>query len=179
MANKYLSVAIAAIIGSIFVSLFGYDLGLGFIVSIIAFAAVGAATEWMASSEIKDIKESRKLSALAGIIAGLLGGILAVILNMSMYPDGRFDILFVLVIWIIMLVVGAIMAIVGATLMRRSLKPDEPGWPVLNTQAMTGSHVVYEKETIKEIVKIPCAYCGTLVENTASKCPSCGAPFKR
>ncbi len=33
------------------------------------------------------------------------------------------------------------------------------------------------KEIIKEIVKVPCKYCGTLVENTAQKCPSCGAPL--
>lgn len=29
---------------------------------------------------------------------------------------------------------------------------------------------------IKEIVKAPCRYCGTLVEVTTAKCPSCGAP---
>jgi HEAT repeat protein len=34
-----------------------------------------------------------------------------------------------------------------------------------------------EREIIREIVKIPCKYCGTLVENTAQKCPSCGAPL--
>jgi HEAT repeat protein len=33
------------------------------------------------------------------------------------------------------------------------------------------------KETIREIVKIPCKYCGTLVLNTSVKCPSCGAPL--
>lgn len=34
------------------------------------------------------------------------------------------------------------------------------------------------KETVKEIVKIPCRYCGNLVVNTDSKCPSCGAPLR-
>lgn len=33
------------------------------------------------------------------------------------------------------------------------------------------------KETIREIVKIPCKYCGTLILNTSVKCPSCGAPL--
>jgi hypothetical protein len=40
------------------------------------------------------------------------------------------------------------------------------------------SAIPKERETIREIVKMPCKYCGTLVEITATKCPSCGAPFK-
>ncbi len=35
-----------------------------------------------------------------------------------------------------------------------------------------------DRETIREIVKMPCKYCGTLIEVTATRCPSCGAPFK-
>lgn len=38
--------------------------------------------------------------------------------------------------------------------------------------------VIHEKEIIKEIVKVPCRYCGTLIENTSERCPSCGAPLK-
>ncbi len=38
--------------------------------------------------------------------------------------------------------------------------------------------VVREREIIREIVKVPCKYCGTLVEITKSSCQSCGAPFK-
>lgn len=30
---------------------------------------------------------------------------------------------------------------------------------------------------IKEVVRIPCKYCGSLVENTARKCLDCGAPL--
>jgi hypothetical protein len=41
-----------------------------------------------------------------------------------------------------------------------------------------GAQVIHEKETIKEIVKIPCRYCGTLVEITATRCPNCAAPLK-
>ena len=33
---------------------------------------------------------------------------------------------------------------------------------------------VLEKVIVKEIVKIPCPYCKTLVENTISRCPECG-----
>ncbi len=42
-----------------------------------------------------------------------------------------------------------------------------------------GGPVIHEKETIREIVKVPCAYCGVLMEITYSKCPSCGAPINR
>jgi len=36
-----------------------------------------------------------------------------------------------------------------------------------------------EKEVItRESVKIPCRFCGALVDNTASKCPSCGAKLR-
>ena len=33
------------------------------------------------------------------------------------------------------------------------------------------------KEIVKEIVKIPCKYCGNLNEITTSKCQTCGAPI--
>ena len=29
---------------------------------------------------------------------------------------------------------------------------------------------------IKETVKVPCRYCGTLMDSTATVCPNCGAP---
>lgn len=33
-----------------------------------------------------------------------------------------------------------------------------------------------EREVIREIVRTPCSHCGLLVDNTALRCPSCGAP---
>lgn len=58
--------------------------------------------------------------------------------------------------------------------------------PVIQAQAAQASapvtqveKIIHEKETIREIVKIPCAYCGTLVEITASRCQNCGAPLKK
>jgi hypothetical protein len=33
-----------------------------------------------------------------------------------------------------------------------------------------------EREIIREIVRTPCSHCGILIDNTALKCPSCGAP---
>ncbi len=34
------------------------------------------------------------------------------------------------------------------------------------------------KEIVKEVVMIPCEYCGTLMPQTASACPNCGATRK-
>jgi len=37
---------------------------------------------------------------------------------------------------------------------------------------------VKEKEVIiREIVKVKCRYCGTLVDSTLSRCPNCGSPL--
>lgn len=47
--------------------------------------------------------------------------------------------------------------------------------PGLNAQ---GAPQVIIKETIREIVKMPCKYCGTLIEITSTKCTNCGAPLK-
>jgi hypothetical protein len=42
----------------------------------------------------------------------------------------------------------------------------------MQTQIITPQREV--KETIKEIVKVKCPYCGMLVESTLSECPNCG-----
>jgi hypothetical protein len=39
-------------------------------------------------------------------------------------------------------------------------------------------NVVREKETIREIVMVPCQYCGTLIPSTAITCSNCGAGRK-
>jgi hypothetical protein len=38
---------------------------------------------------------------------------------------------------------------------------------------------VKEKVIIKEVVMIPCSYCGALTPLTALFCPNCGAPHKK
>lgn len=40
------------------------------------------------------------------------------------------------------------------------------------------SAVVQREVIIKEIVKMPCRYCGTLVPITDSNCSKCGAPLR-
>jgi hypothetical protein len=46
----------------------------------------------------------------------------------------------------------------------------------IQTQIITPQREV--KETIKEIVKVKCPYCGMLVESTLSQCPNCGGIMK-
>jgi hypothetical protein len=33
-----------------------------------------------------------------------------------------------------------------------------------------------QQVVIRETVKVPCRYCGTLMDSTALNCPKCGAP---
>ena len=47
-----------------------------------------------------------------------------------------------------------------------------PGKIVESMAAVPGAPV--ERVIIKEVVKIPCKYCGSYVENTVSSCPHCG-----
>jgi hypothetical protein len=42
----------------------------------------------------------------------------------------------------------------------------------------TGSTVQVVRETIKEIVMVPCAYCHSLIPQTSLRCPHCGATRK-
>jgi len=39
--------------------------------------------------------------------------------------------------------------------------------------------IIKEREVIKEIVMIPCTYCGTLMPQAATSCPNCGATRRR
>jgi len=38
---------------------------------------------------------------------------------------------------------------------------------------------VTERIIVREIVKVPCRYCGALVDHGANRCPACGAPVSR
>jgi hypothetical protein len=56
----------------------------------------------------------------------------------------------------------------------------EKGYLVVNEEMKETPTVHREKEIVtREVVRIPCRHCGSLVDQTASKCPSCGAPMSR
>lgn len=56
----------------------------------------------------------------------------------------------------------------------------EKGYLAVNDETIETPMVHREKEILtREIVRIPCRHCGSLVDQTLSKCPSCGAPLTR
>jgi len=55
------------------------------------------------------------------------------------------------------------------TLLRQLPAGPMAGAPVPGVQP-----AMVERVVVREIVKIPCKYCGSLVEQTASSCPNCG-----
>ncbi|MCI4326197.1 MAG: zinc ribbon domain-containing protein [Thermoplasmata archaeon] len=54
--------------------------------------------------------------------------------------------------------------------------PLPPGMapPPLNMN--TGGQPAVQQIVVRETVKVPCRYCGTLIDSTATVCPKCGAP---
>ncbi len=38
--------------------------------------------------------------------------------------------------------------------------------------------IIREREVIREIVRVPCKYCGTMVDSTERTCPSCSGPLR-
>nr|MDO8118026.1 zinc ribbon domain-containing protein [Candidatus Sigynarchaeota archaeon] len=50
-----------------------------------------------------------------------------------------------------------------------------PVQAIPSQQAPPVAEKIIMKEVVREIVKIRCSHCGTLVENTFSECPVCGA----
>ncbi len=64
----------------------------------------------------------------------------------------------------------AIVAIVGAVFLARGKSKNK----ISNSE----EKVIVEKETIKEIVMVPCEYCGSLNLQTALFCSNCGAGRK-
>ncbi|MDI6708274.1 MAG: hypothetical protein QME47_04215 [Candidatus Thermoplasmatota archaeon] len=82
------------------------------------------------------------------------------------------------VLFIILLIIGVIPALVYYCIKKMSCPiRNSTNWvpPPLEEKEVT----VKEKEIItREITKIPCKYCGKLVEITQSICPGCGANLK-
>lgn len=61
-----------------------------------------------------------------------------------------------------------LVVIVGAVYLARAQK----------SKPATQEERVIEKETIKEVVLIPCLYCGSLMPQSALFCSTCGAGRK-
>lgn len=56
----------------------------------------------------------------------------------------------------------------------------EKGYITVNEDSNDTPPTQREREILtREIVRIPCRHCGSLVDQTLAKCPSCGAPLVR
>lgn len=78
-------------------------------------------------------------------------------------------------------ILGEIKDIRAAEVVMNALRDEDVDIRNAAASAIKGFNITTvpkERETIREIVKIPCSYCGSLVEITATKCPTCGAPLK-
>ncbi|MBN1245060.1 zinc ribbon domain-containing protein [Candidatus Bathyarchaeota archaeon] len=75
---------------------------------------------------------------------------------------------------ILALVMGIVLILVGII-----MKTKEKTLPVQTTFSSQNNAVTKEKETIvKEVVMLPCQYCGSLMPQTSLFCPHCGARRK-
>jgi len=73
--------------------------------------------------------------------------------------------------WILLIFgVLILLPIIVISLIIRALRAPQPKTPV--------KEVIKEKEIIKEVVMVPCSYCGGLMPQTATFCPNCGAKRK-
>jgi hypothetical protein len=54
--------------------------------------------------------------------------------------------------------------------------PLPPGMAPPPLNMSTGGQPAVQQIVVRETVKVPCRYCGTLIDSTATVCPKCGAP---
>lgn len=72
--------------------------------------------------------------------------------------------------WIILLVLFLVVIYIISRLLRRNPKPQAYAGPV--QQPTT---IIKEREVIREVVMVPCKYCGGLMPQASTFCPKCGA----
>jgi len=68
--------------------------------------------------------------------------------------------------WILILVVFIIIICVIARLLRKQ--------PTLPATTQPSPTIIKEREVIKEVVMVPCRYCGGLMPQASLFCPNCG-----
>jgi len=78
--------------------------------------------------------------------------------------------------WIIALVILIIIIYVIARIVRGLSRPPLTEFPAPTTQ--TPTTIIKEREVIKEVVMVPCRYCGGLMPQASLFCPNCGAGRK-
>lgn len=128
-------------------------------------------------------------------LSSLVSGILIMLLASILYVKPKHHVILGVLIIIFSLIsivgfggmlIGLILGIIGgAYAIKRSpiLKPEpkpepkpmfKPEFPLTPSSPQVVKEVIKEKETIKEVVKIRCPYCGNLYNETVDRCPYCG-----
>ena len=89
----------------------------------------------------------------------------------------------VVVIGVLVLILIVLLIVVwGIAIARRSMRAFRQGYreafqPPTKAQPPDQPEPPVVREIVtREVVKVPCKYCGTLVELTEKQCPSCKAP---
>ncbi len=85
------------------------------------------------------------------------------------------------VVPILAIVFGSFLGIIAVTLVyaaysQKKERQYQLALAQLNKPASEGS--IKEKEIIKEVVMVPCQYCGSLIPEVSSFCSNCGAGRK-
>jgi len=94
---------------------------------------------------------------------------------------------FAILIVIILIVIGAILIVYAITRSRRPPRrtyqrpkytppSEQPPPPPPQDINLTPKQAPVQQIVIKEVVKVNCRYCGTLIDSTVENCPYCGAP---
>jgi hypothetical protein len=122
-----------------------------------------------------------KRAIIASVIVGVAGTILAVVgLAIAIGNLGGATSTTGFVVGCASVILVIIAAMVHADHVARYNRWKQAGSPVVPAKAIVNPGPVMVdrmiiKETVREIVKIKCAHCGMLVENTSSACPNCAA----
>ena len=87
----------------------------------------------------------------------------------------------VAIIFVVLFVAFIVFAISRARLPLQQHPPQPPGGDYYSSPApptidLTPNQPPVQQIVIKEVVKVNCKYCGTLIDSTAEVCPRCGAP---
>ncbi|HXW67577.1 MAG TPA: hypothetical protein VEL82_06875 [Thermoplasmata archaeon] len=86
---------------------------------------------------------------------------------------------------VVVIVVGGIVIALSRRRSARANLPRHPTTPMPGTMPayapppvhlIPGDQPAVQQVVIRETVKVPCRYCGTLMDSTATVCPRCGAP---
>jgi hypothetical protein len=100
-------------------------------------------------------------------------------------PSSNTSLVFVAVAVLVILVIVVLVALILRGRSRRTPLARHPTTPITGAMPpytppavrfIPSDQPMVQQVVIRETVKVPCRYCGTLMDSTALNCPKCGAP---